>query len=36
MSTEDEADDGFDCPVCGDTFDTEAERDKHLTQNHPD
>jgi len=36
MSTEDEADNGFDCPVCGATFDTEAERDKHLTQNHPD
>lgn len=34
MSTE--ADNGFDCPVCGETFDTEAERDKHLTQNHPD
>jgi len=36
MSTEDEADTGFDCPVCGETFDTEAERDKHLIQNHPD
>jgi uncharacterized C2H2 Zn-finger protein len=36
MSTEDGADDGFDCPVCGMTFNTEANRDKHLAQNHPD
>jgi|GEM_PF-472474 C4-type Zn-finger protein len=35
MPTEDEAN-GFDCPVCGKTFETEAERDEHLTQNHPD
>jgi len=27
---------GFECPVCGDTFDTEAERDEHLEQRHPD
>jgi uncharacterized C2H2 Zn-finger protein len=36
MSTNNGADDRFECPVCGDTFDTEADRDKHLTQNHPD
>jgi len=36
MSTEDEADDEFECPVCGDTFKTEADRDEHLEQNHPD
>jgi uncharacterized C2H2 Zn-finger protein len=36
MSTDDEANNGFECPVCGDSFDTEADRDKHLTQTHPD
>ncbi len=36
MPPDDEANDGFDCPVCGETFETDAERDKHLTQNHPD
>lgn len=36
MSTDNGADDEFDCPVCGDTFDIETDRDKHLTQNDPD
>jgi C4-type Zn-finger protein len=36
MSTEDESPDRFDCPVCGDTFETEADRDDHLEQGHPD
>lgn len=27
---------GFECPVCGDVFDTEAERDEHVIQSHPD
>lgn len=36
MSTENGADDEFDCPVCDDSFETKAERDEHLVQNHPD
>ncbi|MFQ3284074.1 MAG: C4-type Zn-finger protein [Natronomonas sp.] len=32
--TEDETE--FECPVCGDTFDTEEDRDEHLIQLHPD
>lgn len=36
MSSEDRSDGGFECPVCGETFDSEAERDEHLTQKHPD
>jgi uncharacterized C2H2 Zn-finger protein len=35
MTDEDEEDE-FTCPVCGETFDTEQDRDEHLMQNHPD
>lgn len=36
MSNEDGAENDFECPVCGDTFDTQEDRDEHLTQIHPD
>jgi C4-type Zn-finger protein len=36
MSTDNGADDTFDCPVCGASFDTKVARDKHLEQPHPD
>lgn len=36
MSNESRDESGFECPVCGDTFETEKDRDKHLTHSHPD
>jgi len=36
MCSEDRSDDEFECPVCGETFDNEEERDEHLVQRHPD
>jgi uncharacterized protein (DUF2225 family) len=32
----DDYDDEFECPVCGETFDSEGERDEHIKQLHPD
>ncbi|WP_135305191.1 C2H2-type zinc finger protein [Haloarcula amylovorans] len=36
MSNEDRANNGFECPVCGDTFDTEEDLNEHVTNIHPD
>lgn len=36
MSSEGRSDGEFECPVCGETFDSEEERDEHLVQMHPD
>ena len=36
MSNEDRDETEFECPVCGDTFDTEEDRDEHLAHRHPD
>jgi C4-type Zn-finger protein len=36
MSNNNGEENEFECPVCGDTFDTEENRDKHLKQRHPD
>lgn len=33
---EDEHEHEFECPVCGDTFETEEDRDEHLEHGHPD
>jgi len=32
----DNHDDEFECPVCGETFDSEGERDEHIEHLHPD
>lgn len=36
MAGGDRSDGEFECPVCGETFDSEADRDDHLEQVHPD
>lgn len=36
MSSKDRFNSEFECPVCGETFDSEEERDEHLAQTHPD
>lgn len=36
MSNENGDENEFECPVCGDTFDTEEDRNEHLTNSHPD
>lgn len=36
MADENGTETDFECPVCGATFGTEADRDEHITQNHPD
>lgn len=36
MSTENADEDEFECPLCGDVFESEDERDEHLAQIHPD
>lgn len=36
MSSEDQSDSEFECPVCGEMFDSEENRDEHLIQTHPD
>lgn len=36
MSNEAGSEDEFACPVCGETFDTEEDRDEHLVHKHPD
>lgn len=36
MASGDRSDEAFECPVCGETFDNEADRDEHLEQSHPD
>lgn len=36
MSNDNGNESEYECPVCGDTFDSEEDRDEHLRHNHPD